>query len=584
MNYQNPSHLWSTLIIDQITKSGCFDFFCCPGMRNAPLLYAISKNNKAKAYSGIDERSHAYRALGHIKATGKPAALVCTSGTAVANFLPAIIEAEKSHLPLIVLSADRPGELNATDANQTINQIEILRNYTKAFWNTSEPQDSYPPRALAGKINFLLNQCLEAPVGPIHINIPLREPLDHQNIQMKEEWVKEIHRLLENSKSCVDFKKITKVTAKDDIDNLSSMLKMAKRPLVVFGPLSGAQDYNKEIFEAFINSYKGSFFLDVTSSLKFSFGTENGLIPSLDHPEVLRVLEEKKPDCILHFGHRLTSKHYYGLLSRVLLNSPKTSIVHVSDGSYHEDPGFSFTDRIKLNPAHILLDLANSLREENVESKLLENWEPLISQKRRIIEEHELTYPFITKRAVDTLKDVEKVFIGNSTFIRSFDSYAYVTSPQSHWKILANRGASGIEGHLAMAHSMAISTEKPTASFIGDISFLHDLGSLPPFINLNSPHLCVIANNQGGGIFNLLPISKGPEAESYFNLLTTPHQTPLHKVIASLGLPVKVAVTKEDYQRELDEWTKNPKLTFLEVQFNDLANQDVYKNLKTVRI
>ena len=169
--------------------------------------------------------------------------------------------------------------------------------------------------------------------------------------------------------------------------------------------------------------------------------------------------------------------------------------------------------------------------------------------------------------------------LSNSSAIR----YAQLFTIHPTLKVFCNRGTSGIDGSTSTAIGASLIHNAPTVFITGDLSFLYDSNAL--WNNyLRSDFRMIVVNNQGGGIFNLLPISKGPEAESYFNLLTTPHQTPLHKVIASLGLPVKVAVTKEDYQRELDEWTKNPKLTFLEVQFNDLANQDVYNNLKTVRI
>ncbi|MCR9206437.1 MAG: thiamine pyrophosphate-binding protein, partial [Halobacteriovoraceae bacterium] len=290
--FKNPSQLWSALIIDQMVKSGFNDFFCCPGMRNAPLLYATQINISAHIHQGFDERAQSYHALGFIKTTQKPAVLICTSGTAVANFLPAVIEAQKNHLPLVVLSADRPGELNATDANQTINQIEVLRNYTKSFWNTSEPQETYPPAALAGKISFLLNQSKEAPAGPLHINIPLREPLDHSEVEMDLNWRKEIESILLKKDPSLSFAPITKRVADEDIQRLYQKIKESKKPLIVFGPLYGTQSYDLEKVKEFIQGYQGSFSCDVTSSLKFSFGADNGLIPTLDHPEVLNQLEQ----------------------------------------------------------------------------------------------------------------------------------------------------------------------------------------------------------------------------------------------------------------------------------------------------
>lgn len=584
MPYRNPSQWWSALIIDQMIKSGFRDFFCCPGMRNAPFLYAITQNSDATIHEGFDERAQSYHALGFMKATQKPAVLLCTSGTAVANFLPAIIEAEKTHLPLVVVSADRPSELNAADANQTINQIEVLRNYTKGFWNTSEPQETYPPSALAGKISFLLGQALQDPTGPVHINVPLREPLDHAPVDMKEDWVNEIKRIMRLEGPSLGIPQTTKRVANEDIEKLFEDIKNSQRPLLVFGPLSGTQDYDKKKVKAFINEYKGSFSCDITSGLKYTFGSNEGLIPTLDHPEVLNQLEKSSPDLVVHFGHRLTSKHYYGFLKKLQQKDDSIPMIHIGDGAFHEDPGFSFSRRWNLNPDQVISKLTKLFQGRPNEVGQLVNWEDLISSKRSIIEDGPLSYPFVTKRAVDTLTNVKKAFIGNSTFIRSFDSYAGITSPDSDWDILANRGASGIEGHLAMSFGMAMNTQAPTAAFIGDISFLHDLNSLLYFKAKEIPFLGVVVNNQGGRIFNLLPISKDVEAQSYFHLLSTPHNHDLEKMIKSFDIPVKKVTTREAYQEELDHWNKAPHLLFLEVCFDDQDNQEIYQKLKTVKL
>ncbi len=579
MNFHNPSQAWASLIIDQFTKNGVFHFFCCPGMRNAPFLKAIAAHPKAEAFSGHDERSQSYRALGFMKANKCPVALVCTSGTAVANFLPAVIEAQRTHLPLFIISADRPGELNGTDANQTINQIEVLRDYTKDFWDSGEPQETFPPRALSGKINFLISRGLKGPRGPIHLNIPLREPLDHSDFPMSQSWLDNIKAILDNKNPSLKIAKTNTSLSQVDIDHLFDQLKTSQRPLVVFGPLGAYDNYGVEEIRKFISSYRGSFFCDICTSLKFHFGANDGLIPTLDHPEVLAALEEKKPDLVIHFGHRLTSKHYYGLLSKL----EEARIVHVSDGAFHEDPGFSFTDRWMIKPQELIRAL-NKKFTSSFGLEPLVDWEPLINRKRQTIEKGELTYPFITKRAVDTLCDELLVFIGNSTFIRSFDSYAGLKAPHSPWSVLANRGASGIEGHLSMAIGMSEKNDLPGVAFIGDISFIHDLNALISLQGKTPKLLVVIANNQQGGIFNLLPIANDPDKESYQALMTTPHQTDFKTIIEAAGFPCETIMSKEQYQQALETWKTNPKLMFLNVKFNDEENQRLYRELKTLKL
>jgi 2-succinyl-5-enolpyruvyl-6-hydroxy-3-cyclohexene-1-carboxylate synthase len=265
--YQNSAQLWSALIIDQFIKNGVTSFFPSPGMRNAPLLKAIKSQPDAEIYLGVDERAQSYRALAHTKLTKKPSVLICTSGTALANYLPAIIEARKTHLPLFVLSADRPGELLATDANQTINQIEALRNYTKSFWQASEPQKNFPPRALAGKISFLINDACMDPVGPMHINIPLREPIDETSEQVDPNWEDGIAAILDNDRPALEFPTIKKDISPQLIDTLLTKLTDAKKPLIIFGPLTSWEQQSENEVKSFIESYGGNFSCDITSSL-----------------------------------------------------------------------------------------------------------------------------------------------------------------------------------------------------------------------------------------------------------------------------------------------------------------------------
>ncbi len=589
---KNITQLWCELIVDQLVKSGVRQFYGCPGMRNAPLLRAITLHPQTQLYNGWDERSQSYRALGYIKSSGKPAAIVCTSGTAVANFLPATIEAQKTHAPLIVLSADRPGELNATDANQTINQIEVLRDYCKEFWHASEPQETFPARALSGRIAFLTHKALQRPRGPLHLNIPLREPLDDSPVSFSDDWKAEAERILALKKNSLEFPHTEQLPTSESIETLSQRLLQAKNPLVVFGPLHGPHAYDLQEVSEFLKLYQANFSCDITSSLKFAYGADQGLIPTLDHPEVQKTLEENGPDLILHFGHRLTSKHYYGLLRRLYQRDATREIIHVGAGHYHEDPSFSFTSRWDLDPRKVLSALTKSLKEHGPIKRELFDWEPLILKKRKVIEDGPLSYPFITKRAIDTLSSAKQAFIGNSTFIRSLDSYAGSYAPNGHWQCVSHRGASGIEGHLSSTIGMIDTSDekksvKPTVAFMGDISLIHDLNSLillAEQTTSETPLLVIIANNQRGGIFNLLPLAQKEEAKAYLTSLTTPHHQNFTALVQGLGVECIQAESKDGYQEALDQWNQSPRRLILEVIFDDDDNVEVYKKLKTVRL
>ncbi len=591
--FSNPSSLWAALIIDQLVKNGVETFYCAPGMRNAPLLKAIAAHPGATYYTGLDERAQSYRALGFIRASKKPAALVCTSGTAVANFLPAIIEAQKSRMPLMVLSADRPGELNAIDANQTIDQTEVLRDYCKNYWMTSEPQADYPPRALSGRIAHLTQSTLTAPQGPLHINIPFREPLDHTPVLMNESWVKEIHHILELAGPSIEYARLEKRLAQSELNELFQQLEQAKRPLVVFGPLDKHGPEIVSDMEFFLKHYKGSFSCDVTTGLKYHFGSSQGLIPTFDHPEVLSELEQANPDLIIHFGHRLTSKHYYKFLERRIHKDPHAKIIQICESHQHEDPGLAFIKRWSLDPSTALKAINAFIKDSEYgvgigPKHALLNFDSMIERKSQIIEESPLNYPVMTKKAVETLESVKNIFMGNSTFIRSFDSYASVKAQRKAWKVVANRGASGIEGHIAMTQGIYEATKSSTVAFMGDISFLHDLNSLASLLSLGRdvPVLLVVANNHGGGIFKLLPVGKkeNEEFNPFLPMLTTPHSIDLSPIAAAMGIATKQVRTKSDYEKALKTWNDHPSLLILECLFTDEDNAKTYDQLKTVKL
>jgi 2-succinyl-5-enolpyruvyl-6-hydroxy-3-cyclohexene-1-carboxylate synthase len=575
----NYSQVWSEIIIDQLVKMSVKHFFCCPGMRNAPLLRAANNHEDAQIYTGFDERSQSYRALGFIKSSGLPSVLICTSGTAVANFLPAVIEAQKTMLPLIVISADRPGELNCVDANQTINQIEVLRDYTKTFWHLSEPQANYSLKSLAGHLCHCISQATTRPCGPIHLNVPLREPLDLTKQNIDVQTYNEAITILNQDAEQIVFENPLESLGHNQIESILSKITKAKSPLIIFAPLSRNSSNQLSFIKSFIKHYKGNYYCDVETGGKFYFGANERLIPSLDHPEVLLKLSKSKPDLIIHIGQRLTSKHYYTFLSDV---SNDCEILQITNSPFHQDPGFSFQKRIICDPLTFIEQISEQMPvaikpKNNLSSK----WSSLIKLKEDIIEEGPLSYPYISKKSIECLTNVKQAFIGNSTFIRSFDSYASPVGKQKTINVFANRGASGIEGNVATALGIYEGSPSPTVLFLGDISLIHDFGSLFTLVNKGIPLLVIVANNSGGGIFNLLPIAKDIKT---LPLLTTPHQYEFSKVAKALGFDSTQVDTKQKYNDEITQWNENPKLKFIEVIIDDINNKKVYELLKTVKL
>ncbi len=194
---ENPARLWASLIADQLVKQGVHAFYLCPGMRNAPLVAALLSIPQARLYVGADERATAYRALGHAKLSAAPVAILCTSGTALANMHPAAIEASKSDVPLIVISADRPPETVMGDANQTMPQLGLLTPFWRQELGLPTPSFDIRPGALARMLAAPLARASWPHPGPVHLNIPFREPLDLTPSPVPSDYLAQAQKLFD---------------------------------------------------------------------------------------------------------------------------------------------------------------------------------------------------------------------------------------------------------------------------------------------------------------------------------------------------------------------------------------------------
>ncbi|MDO9181064.1 MAG: thiamine pyrophosphate-binding protein, partial [Bacteriovorax sp.] len=189
---ENINRIWASLIIDEFLKNNITQFYLSPGMRNAPLIAAMSNaknyNPKIKIIMCIDERAAGYRALGFAKAQGLPAVLVCTSGTAMANYMPAVVEAKKSNLPMIILSADRPPEVTFCDDNQTMDQTKFYGNYVQGEMSLGAPSFEISPLALTSSLSNLIHKSLFPQRGPVHFNCAFREPLEKTILPIPDDY------------------------------------------------------------------------------------------------------------------------------------------------------------------------------------------------------------------------------------------------------------------------------------------------------------------------------------------------------------------------------------------------------------
>jgi 2-succinyl-5-enolpyruvyl-6-hydroxy-3-cyclohexene-1-carboxylate synthase len=567
----NLSNLWSSVIIDELLKNNVIDYYISPGMRSAPLVNSLLNYDQANLYVGIDERAQAYRALGNAKVTGRTSALICTSGTALANYLPAIIEAKKSAVPLIVLSADRPVELSTSDANQTIDQTKFYSQHVMADACLGAPTEQIGPEVVRNTINHLLFRSVYPNKGPVHLNIPLREPLDDTKTHISKEYVNACKNTFQKD---IQTKYTSPIQSLSEelIHNVSDIIKNTNNGILVIGALQSSMP--KDEVKKFIQKLNWPKHIDISSSLKFNYSLEDQVIPTFDHPEVYENLTKNVPETIIHLGGRTTSKHYY----RFLEENPGIKLISINWSEQKEDPSQMTDIRIVSQVEQFCSQMNSHL--ENSRSNLNIDWSEFVNKKVNLIENSPLCYPYISKSIVENIKEDSLLYISNSTVVRSFDNYISMNSKKDI-QILTNRGVSGIEGLMASAIGSAEGSNKYTTLVIGDISFLHDLNSLQILKETNSPLCIVLINNSGGGIFTLLPIAKN---EKLLPFLTTPHSFDFNKTIENFGIEYKKVSQTKDFLEAYVLAQETKRKIVIEVNVDNDKNVEIYKQLRTLKL
>lgn len=570
---ENLSRLWSSVLANQLVKLGTNHVFIAPGMRNAPLIAGFKAQSEIQLHVGMDERGLAYQALGFAKTSGLPAVLLCTSGTAAANFYPAVIEAKKAQVPLLIISADRPLELSQTDANQTIDQKHLYGQHVKHFLDLGCPDSSMNLRALVRMSAHAWEMAARVPAGPVHINIAFREPLDGKNTNLSQALIDDAKAIVLNPLPARQL--LGK--APQDISELLPLLKDAKNPLVVVGELSLA-DVQKSR-EHLISSLKDCPFplnVDVTSSIKFDFSLEDGLVPTFDHPEVYEYFHTHSPDLVIHIGGRLTSKHYYRYLND---HSGKFPVVHLSQSSALSDSGHAVTHHLNVDPTLAIVALNEYWK--GFPSNKPSVFQTFIHKKIEIIESSDkLAFPYISKRLVEMLPPSHNLAIGNSTLIRSFDSYASLAQAKAI-NVLTHRGVSGIEGFFASSTGCALANKNPVTLALGDVSAIHDLNSLELVARSQTPIICVIVNNYGGGIFTLLNLEKG---EDLYPIITSPHERKLSPMAEAFGIKSWQVHDRPAFEQAYKQAQDSNQSAFIEVFVDTKANNSIYQQLKTIKL
>jgi 2-succinyl-5-enolpyruvyl-6-hydroxy-3-cyclohexene-1-carboxylate synthase len=564
--------LWSSLIVSEFIKNGIDTFFISPGNRNAPLISALAYEDRALKKISFDERAAGFRALGYAKATGRPGVLVCTSGTAPANYYPAVIEASREDIPMIILSADRPPELIGSDANQTIIQENLYGRYCRDSLFLPCPDADYPLDALLTKLDHIINHLS----GPVHINCPFRDPLTpgvSGAAPIPAQILKKARQLFGQPKPYTAYSPKSVVP---DIRELLVTVQNTRRGLVIVGRLDTHDD--TDALESLLGRIDWPVFCDIASSLKGTLPADRQIF-SLDHPEAIRLIKDYNPDTILQFGSGLVSKHYYASI----LPQSKAKVIQISPRSGLRDPAHRVTLRIVAPVSTVAKQLAKEpfpTVKPDAYVRLMMPMGMLRLHVKQYIEQETLSFALIASMLSEAVPEDEGMFAGNSIAIRAFD--AVLPAIPRKIRIISNRGVSGIEGNIATSVGYAEAISRRVTAVIGDISFLHDLNSLLLMKQSTVAVILIVVNNGGGRIFERLPMNNFPEVLNPY--MTTPHDMNFKHLALQFDLSYFKIAKPQELIRAYQKALKNKTSALLEVILSPEDDLRIFKAMQQVRL
>lgn len=550
--------------VDELAASGLSDVVISPGSRSTPLAMSFVHHSDIKEWILIDERSAAFFALGIAKETKRPVALVCTSGTAAANYFPALVEAYYSRIPLIVLTADRPHELRDVGAPQAIEQIKMFGDYVKWFHEMALPEatDSmlnYVRRAASRAVQTAKQDVC----GPVHLNFPFREPLV-PDFTLDNIWGERFER---NFSPYYNGKK---QLSDSELKTLIHYVKK-ERGILVVGPQT-----DERLAAAMIQlaeHWHMPILADPLSQLRTGEHRKSHIIEGYDaflRDEMIR--EQLKPDFIIRFGAMPISKAYLFYLQE---NKDIPQFI-VEPYSGYREPAGNPTHMIYSDPVYFCNQLINIPRALENDTTWLNTWQKMNEITKHHLKtdiSNDLTEGNATRTVMEELPNDSILFVGNSMAIRDVDTFLLTNSKSI--RVLANRGANGIDGVVSSSMGAATSRRRVTL-LIGDLSFYHDLNGLLAAKHYHLDITIVLMNNNGGGIFSFLPQSQ--DSKHFELLFGTPLHIDFKHAVQMYGGTYCIPETIGSLREELNKSYKRTGLTVIEVQTNRKDNSIWHRN------
>jgi len=553
-------HVLLRAFVDELARCGMRAACTSPGSRSTPLVLALVRERRLEAFSHVDERAAAFFALGHAKATGRPVALACTSGTAAAHYHPAVIEAHEARVPMLVLTADRPPELREVGAGQAIDQLKLFGSSAKWFFDVGDheltPDRLRWMRTLACRAYWT---AVTGRPGPVHLNFGLREPLI-----APDELPGDASGRADGRPFVARMAPVAQL-APDALAGVAEIIAATPRGVVVSGREERSPDLPDAI-EAFGAAVGYPVLADPLG------GARRGAAAVAHYDALLRdegFAAAHRPDLVVRAGDLPTSKP----LRRWLASLDATQVAIDPDGAW-QDPDGVVDLSLGLDPASTLFALAN-LGRRTPDPGWLRGWRDSDAAAARAIDVTlgaALSEPRVVVELGAILPPEAIVFVASSMPIRDVESFFGARDDPP--RVLSNRGANGIDGLISSAYGIAASREGPVVLLIGDVAVAHDIGGLLAGARHRIPLTIVALDNGGGGIFDFLPIAS--QSDVFEEHVATPTGLDLARAAALYGARYEAVGDVDELHRGLEH---SEGTTILHVRNDRTANVALHRLL-----
>ncbi|MBE0424102.1 MAG: 2-succinyl-5-enolpyruvyl-6-hydroxy-3-cyclohexene-1-carboxylic-acid synthase [Lutibacter sp.] len=547
-----PKNKLAQLVVKSCENYSINTIVISPGSRNAPLIIGFNGSKNSKILSVVDERSAAFFALGIAQQTRKPVALVCTSGSALLNYYPAIAEAFYSNIPLVVISADRPAQLIDIGDGQTIRQENVFENHILFSANLGGEND-----------RELIEKALQTAIhkkGPVHINVPFEDPLYEMSSENENIIEDEIEKVIVEEKSLL--KEIPLEV--DELQKFADIWNVSTKKMVLVG-----EHFPDELLQIQLEhlAKDPSVLVLIENTANVSHPKFINSIDKLIFPFVEDELKEFKPDILLTIGGMIVSKK----IKEQLRNYNPKHHWH-ADALRAYDTFHCLEHHFKVSPQLFFSQFffLTKSKESNYQHFWLHKKEFRLQKHQAFME----TCVFSDLKVFDiilaTVPNRTQLQLGNSSVIR----YAQLFDSNKTWRIFCNRGTSGIDGSTSTAVGAAYAVKENTLFISGDISFVYDSNALWNNYIPNNFRIIVI-NNGGGGIFRFIP---GPQQSGALDYFETPHQLTAEHLCKMYHFEYNTANNEAELKQHLSNFYEDSSLPkLLEIFTPRLENDQILK-------